>query len=47
MAHHGLARGETEEIMVHLALYAGFPRTVDGIRATRAAFAKIDVRPAG
>ena len=42
--HHGLARPEIEEILVHLSLYAGFPRAVDGIRAVRAAFAKIDAR---
>jgi 4-carboxymuconolactone decarboxylase len=39
---HGLTRTEIEEIMVHLCLYAGFPRAVDGIRAARAAFARID-----
>jgi len=42
--NHGLTREEIEEVMVHLALYAGFPRAVDGIRAVRAAFAKIDAR---
>ena len=45
--HHGLAREEIEEIMVHLCLYAGFPKGVDGMRAARAAFAKIDARPSG
>ena len=40
--NHGLTRVEIEEIMVHLCLYAGFPRAVDGMRATRGAFAKID-----
>jgi alkylhydroperoxidase/carboxymuconolactone decarboxylase family protein YurZ len=43
--HHGLGRGEIEEIMVHLCLYAGFPRAVDGMRAARAAFAKIAAPP--
>lgn len=42
--NHGLTREEIEEIMVHLALYAGFPRAVDGMRAVRAAFEKIDAR---
>jgi len=45
--HHGLTREEIEEIMVHLCLYAGFPKGVDGMRAARAAFAKIDARPSG
>ena len=45
--HHGLTRVEVEEIMVHLCLYAGIPRGVDGFRAARAAFAKIDARAAG
>lgn len=40
--NHGLSREEIEEIMTHLALYAGFPKAVDGMRAARAAFAKID-----
>ena len=44
--NHGLTRAEIEEIMVHLGLYAGFPRAVDGVRAARAAFAKIDERAA-
>jgi 4-carboxymuconolactone decarboxylase len=43
---HGLGRSEIEEIMVHLCLYAGFPRAVDGMRAARAAFARIDERAA-
>ena len=41
---HGLTRVEIEEVMTHLCLYAGFPRGVDGIRAARAAFAKLDER---
>lgn len=44
--HHGLDRIEIEEVMVHMALYAGFPRAVDGMLAARAAFAKIDARAA-
>ncbi|MEZ5232771.1 MAG: carboxymuconolactone decarboxylase family protein [Acidimicrobiales bacterium] len=44
--HHGLTRTEIEEVMVQLSLYAGFPRAVDGMLATRAAFAKIDARAA-
>ncbi|MDH4145737.1 MAG: carboxymuconolactone decarboxylase family protein [Acidimicrobiia bacterium] len=42
--NHGLERSEVEEVMVQLALYAGFPRAVDGMRAVRAAWAKIDRR---
>jgi hypothetical protein len=30
--------------MVQLTIYAGFPKAVDGMRATQAAFAKIDAR---
>lgn len=44
--HHGLTRTEIEEVMVQMCLYAGFPRAVDGMRAARAAFAKIDARAA-
>ncbi len=40
--NHGLTRVEIEEIMTHLCLYAGFPRAVDGMRAAKEAFAKID-----
>jgi 4-carboxymuconolactone decarboxylase len=43
--NHGLTRAEIEEIMVHLCLYAGFPKGVDGMRAARAAFEKLDARP--
>ena len=35
-----------DEIMVHLCLYAGSPKAVDGIRAVRTAFAKIGARVA-
>lgn len=44
--NHGCSREEVEEIMVQLTVYGGFPRAVEGIRATRAAFAKIDARAA-
>lgn len=39
---HGLSRVEIEEIMTHLCLYAGIPRGVEGIRAARSSFDKID-----
>lgn len=42
--NHGCSREEVEEIMVQLTVYGGFPRAVEGMRATRAAFAKIDAR---
>lgn len=42
--NHGCTRDEVEEIMVQLTVYGGFPRAVEGIRAARAAFAKIDAR---
>ena len=44
--NHGLTRTEIEEVMVQMCLYAGFPRAVDGMLATKAAFAKIDARAA-
>ena len=44
--NHGCSRDEVEEIMVQLTVYGGFPRAVEGMRATRAAFAKIDARAA-
>ena len=44
--NHGCSREEVEEIMVQLTVYGGFPRAVEGIRAARAAFAKIDARAA-
>ena len=40
--NHGLTREEIEEVMTHLCLYAGFPKAVDGMRAARNAFAKLD-----
>ena len=39
---HGLSREEIEAAVTHLALYAGFPRAVEAMRATRAAFARLD-----
>lgn len=44
--NHGVTREEVEEIMVQLTVYGGFPRAVEGIKAARAAFAKIDARAA-
>jgi 4-carboxymuconolactone decarboxylase len=44
--NHGCTREEIEEIMVQLTVYGGFPRAVEGMRAARAAFAKIDARAA-
>lgn len=40
--NHGVTREEVEEVMVTLALYGGFPRAVEGMRAARAAFTRID-----
>jgi 4-carboxymuconolactone decarboxylase len=42
--NHGVTREEVEEVMVQLTVYGGFPRAVEGIRAARAAFARIDGR---
>jgi len=42
--NHGCTRQEIEEAMVQLTVYGGFPRAVEAMRATRAAFAKIDAR---
>jgi 4-carboxymuconolactone decarboxylase len=39
---HGLTRIEIEEVVNHLSLYAGIPRAVEAMRATRAAFKRID-----
>jgi 4-carboxymuconolactone decarboxylase len=44
--NHGVTREEVEEVMVQLTVYGGFPRAVEGIRAARAAFARIDGNPA-
>ena len=42
--NYGLTRSEIEEIMVHLSMYAGFPKAVDGMRVAREAFAKLDAK---
>ena len=42
--NHGVTRDEVEEIMVQLTVYGGFPRAVEGMRAARAAFSRIDGR---
>ncbi|HEX2594306.1 MAG TPA: carboxymuconolactone decarboxylase family protein [Rhizomicrobium sp.] len=39
---HGLSRIEIEEVVNHLSLYAGIPRAVEAMRATRAAFKRMD-----
>lgn len=39
---HGLTRVEIEEIINHLALYAGVPRAVEATRAMKAAFVRLD-----
>lgn len=39
---HGLTRTEIEEVINHLALYAGIPRAVEAIRAVKSAFARLD-----
>jgi 4-carboxymuconolactone decarboxylase len=39
---HGLTRVEIEEIVHHLALYAGIPRAIEAIGVVRQAFAKLD-----
>lgn len=44
--NHGLTRAEIEEVMVFMCIYAGVPRAVEGMRAARAAFAKVDARGA-
>ena len=43
---HGLTRIEIEEVINHLALYAGVPRAIEATRAMRAAFARLDESPA-
>jgi 4-carboxymuconolactone decarboxylase len=42
--NHGLSREEIESAITHLALYSGFPRAVEAMRAARKAFAKLDDR---
>lgn len=39
---HGLTREEIEEVVNHLALYAGIPRAVEAKRTVREAFARLD-----
>jgi 4-carboxymuconolactone decarboxylase len=42
--NHGVTREEVEEVMVQLTVYGGFPRAVEGMRAARRAFERIDGR---
>ena len=42
--NHGCTRAEIEEIMVQLSGYGGFPRAVEGLRAAREVFARVDAR---
>lgn len=42
--NHGVTREEVEEVMVQLTVYGGFPRAVEGVRAARRAFERIDGR---
>lgn len=42
--NHGLSRVEIEEIMMQMTVYGGIPRAVEGIRAAKEAFAKLDKR---
>jgi 4-carboxymuconolactone decarboxylase len=44
--NHGLSRDEIQEIMVQMCVYGGFPRAVEGMRAAKDAFARIDARSA-
>jgi len=39
---HGLKRAEVEEIMIHLACYAGFPRAIEGMDAAHEVFRERD-----
>ena len=43
--NHGLSREEVTEVMVQMCVYGGFPRAVEGMRAAKAAFAKLDAGP--
>jgi 4-carboxymuconolactone decarboxylase len=43
--NHGLSREEISEVMVQMCVYGGFPRAVEGMRAAREAFARIDAGP--
>jgi 4-carboxymuconolactone decarboxylase len=40
--NHGLSREEVSEIMVQMCVYGGFPRAVEGMRAAKEAFARLD-----
>ena len=42
--NHGCTREELEEVMVQLSGYGGFPKAVEGLRAAREVFARIDAR---
>lgn len=42
--NHGLSREEVSEVMVQMCVYGGFPRAVEGMRAAREAFARIDAK---
>lgn len=42
--NHGLSREEVTEVMVQMCVYGGFPRAVEGLRAAREAFARVDER---
>lgn len=42
--NHGLTRVQIEEIMVHMTIYGGIPRAVEGIHAMKAAYAKLDAK---
>lgn len=44
--NHGLTREEVEEVMVQMTIYGGIPRAVEGARAMKAAFGKLDGRKA-
>lgn len=41
----GCSREEIVEIIIQMALYAGFPAAMNGIAVAREAFAEIDARP--
>ena len=40
--NHGLTAEEIQEVMTHLCLYIGFPRAVEGMRATMAVLDKVE-----
>lgn len=45
--HNGLSRSEISEIIMHMAIYGGFPIAVEGMRIAREVFDEIDGRKAG